>query len=509
MVGKKEEILELLNPDERKLLPYLKDKNTAKELAKKTGLEEVKILRSLQYLQNKDILKLDKGKKEIVRLDKNGIVYLKHGLPERRLLNILDENKIIGMKEAKEKSELSDNEFKAALGALKKKAMASIKNGKLNLEANKEEIRKKTLEENFLESLPLEMREVKEEKKLAYQKLKERKEIVEVEEKKEVTIKLTDIGKELKKEDLSKYKGMIEELTPKIISRGEWRGKKFRKYDLKSSVPKISGGKRHFVNQAKDYARKVWTEMGFEEMTSSLTQTGFWNFDALFQPQDHPAREMHDTFYIRDLKGELPDKEIVKNVKKAHEEGTGGSKGWEYEWKEEVAKKILLRTHTTCLSVQTLAKMKKEVRKRGKFFAIGKNFRNETVDWSHGFELNQTEGIVVDPDVNFKHLLGYLKQFAKKMGFEDVKFHPAYFPYTEPSVEGEVWNEDKGQWMEVFAAGIFRPEVTEALLGEPIPVLAWGPGFDRMILQLFEVKDLRELYSNDLNKLRKMKYLPR
>ena len=92
------------------------------------------------------------------------------------------------------------------------------------------------------------------------------------------------------------------------------------------------------------------------------------------------------------------------------------------------------------------------------------------------------------------------------MGFEKIRFTPAYFPYTEPSVEINVWHSEKKKWLELGGAGIFRPEVTIPLLGEAIPVLAWGPGFDRMIMDYYKIKDLRELYANNLTKLRKMKY---
>jgi len=143
---------------------------------------------------------------------------------------------------------------------------------------------------------------------------------------------------------------------------------------------------------------------------------------------------------------------------------------------------------------------------KGKFFAIGKCFRNETVDWGHLFEFNQTEGIVIDKDANFRHLLGYLKEFFKKMGFEKVRFVPSYFPYTEPSVEIYAYHSGKKVWMEVGGAGIFRPEVVVPLLGRFIPVLAWGPGFDRALMEYYGIKDIRELYENDITKLRKMKF---
>jgi phenylalanyl-tRNA synthetase alpha chain len=137
-----------------------------------------------------------------------------------------------------------------------------------------------------------------------------------------------------------------------------------------------------------------------------------------------------------------------------------------------------------------------------KFFSIGKVFRNETVDWKHGFEFYQTEGIVVDPDANLRHLLGYLKEFYEKMGFEKVKFVPSFFPYTEPSVEVQVFHPERKEWIELGGAGIFRPELTIPLFGEPIPVLAWGQGFDRIIMDYYKIKDLREMYSNDLKILR-------
>jgi phenylalanyl-tRNA synthetase alpha chain len=298
---------------------------------------------------------------------------------------------------------------------------------------------------------------------------------------------------------------MIEQLTSDIIKKeSNWKGKVFRRYDVTSPVPEIYGGKRHFVNQAVDYGRKIWTEMGFKEMSGDLIQSSFWNFDALFTAQDHPVREMQDTFFIN-KKSELPDKKIVSKVKESHEKGIPGSKGWNYVWNEEEAKRLVLRTHTTCLSSQTLSKLKKE-ELPAKFFALGTTFRNETVDWSHGFEFLQTEGIVVDKNANFRHLLGYLKEFFRKMGFEKIRLRPSYFPYTEPSVEIDVFHPEKKIWFELGGAGIFRPEVTIPLLGENIPVLAWGPRFSRMFMDYYRIKDLRDVYKNDLTQLRKMRF---
>ena len=500
-----EKIIETLNPDEKIILPYLKEKTLTK-ISEKSGLDKTKVLRALQYLSNKGVLQLETKKEVIVDLDENGVVYLKNGLPERQLLNLLDEKRVIEIDKVKELTKLSDNEVKAGIGALKKKALIDISKGKIILKAKKEEVVKKSLEEQFLESLPLKFSELKPEQKFAFENLKKRKEIIKLEERKEVLVKLSELGEKLVGIDLEEYKDLIEVVTPELIKSKKWQGKKFRRYDIKSKVPEIYGGKRHFVNQAIEYAKKIWLEMGFQEMTSTLTQTGFWNFDALFTPQDHPVREMHDTFYIKDIKGKLPDKKLIKAVKEAHESGVDKSKGWQYSWSEEEASRVILRTHTTSLSARTLASLRNLKNKKGKFFAIGKCFRNETVDWSHEFEFNQTEGIVVDEKANFKHLLGYLKEFFKKMGFEKIRFAPAYFPYTEPSVEISAWNPERKVWLELGGAGIFRPEVVIPLLGEYVPVLAWGPGFDRILMDYYNIKDLRELYQNNITKLRKIKF---
>jgi len=119
-------------------------------------------------------------------------------------------------------------------------------------------------------------------------------------------------------------------------------------------------------------------------MSGDLIQTSFWNFDALFTAQDHPVREMQDTFFIKDVNGKLPDKKTINKVKQAHEKGVDNSKGWNYEWQEEDSKRVVLRTHTTCLSAKTLANLDLK-NLPAKFFSVGKCFRNETVDWSHGF----------------------------------------------------------------------------------------------------------------------------
>jgi len=496
-------LTESLSPHERKILPFLEEKNIS-EICKKSNLDKTSVMRALSYLENKKILKVEFEKRKIIEIGVNGALYKKKGLPERRLINLLAEKRIISLNEAKKQSKLSNDEFKASLGVLKKKAMINLKNGKIILNSSKEEISKKTQEEIFIENIPIEKNILSPEQNYALNLLEKRKNIIEIREEKKAKINLTEIGKKIISSKIQNN-NLIEQITPEMLKKETlWKNKKFRRYDLSSSVPEIYGGKKHFVNQAIEYVRKIWLEMGFKEMQGSIIQKSFWNFDALFTAQDHPVREMQDTFFIN-KKEKIQEKELIKKIKQAHEKGIDKSKGWNYLWSEEEAEKLVLRTHTTCLSAQTLYNLKKQEIPI-KFFSIGKCFRNETVDWSHGFEFYQTEGIVVDKNVTFLDLLGYLKEFYNKMGFEKIRFTPAYFPYTEPSVEVNVWHPEKKVWLELGGAGILRPEVTIPLLGEDIPVLAWGQGFDRIIMDYYKIKDLRELYKNNLSQLRKTKF---
>jgi len=494
-----ENISDSLSPIERKIVPHLN--LPIEEIIEKSGLDKTSVLRALKFLENKNLAKLKHERKTIVNLGVNGIYYKKNHLPERKLLTLLETKTHFPLDEAKKLSKLSDNEFKVSLGVLKKKALIALSNGKISLSASKEEVVKKFPEEKLLEILPTEKDKLDPEEKFALDNLQNRKNIVEVSEEKTVTFSLTESGKQIAGKEIKSE--LLEEITTELI-KAPPKGKKFRKYDIKANVPQIYGGKKHFVNQSIEYAKKIWLELGFKEMEGTLSETSFWNFDALFTAQDHPVRDLHDTYFIKDISGELPKKSLTDKVRKAHEQGTSGSKGWQYSWSEDNAKKIVLRTHTTCLSARTLSNLKKE-EIPAKFFAVGKCFRNETVDWSHGFEFNQTEGIVVDKNTNFRHLLGYLKEFFQKMGFKNIKFTPAYFPYTEPSVEILAFHPEKKVWLELGGAGIFRPEVVIPLLGEYVPVLAWGPGFDRILTDYYKINDLRELYKNDIKALRERK----
>lgn len=502
-----DKILAALHPLERRVLPFLDKVNSLEGLVKETGLKEVEVMRALQWLQNKNIVVLKEELREQIEVGKNGVEYLKKGLPEARLLKVIKLN-AVGLEDARKKSGLSKDEFNIALGVLQKRAAIFITKGdglKIKLlDSGKRLLERGFLEEIFLKkAFPLDVKGLTEEERFSYNELKKRKEIIRAVTIKSKTANLTDIGREIIRTGLIGG-DFIDRLTPELLRTGKWKGKKFRRYDVSINVPRIFGGRRHFVNQAADYIKGIWIELGFREMEGNIIQTAFWDMDALFVPQDHPVREVQDTFYLKEPKyGELPL--ISKKVKAVHENGSDtGSTGWQYCWDEKAAKENLLRTHTTVLSARTIAALKKEDLP-AKFFSVGKVFRNETLDWKHLFEFYQVEGIVVDPNTNFRGLIAYLKEFFGKMGYKDVRIRPAHFPYTEPSAEIEVLHPKANQWIELGGCGIFRPEVVKPLIGEDIPVLAWGFGLERIITPYYNIADLRDIYRNDLKQLREMK----
>ena len=290
---------------------------------------------------------------------------------------------------------------------------------------------------------------------------------------------------------------LLEKKAVKSVSVA-WTGKPFKAgesgFDVNVPAANAPVGKNHPITKMARKMRSIMLELGFQEMDGSIIESSFWNFDALFQPQDHPARELADTFY---LKGESPlpqDKDLVERVKRAHEEG------WKYRWDPKEAMKSVLRTHTTALSARYVAQIRD--RKPRKYFAIGRVYRNEATDYKHLAEFHQVEGIIAWENAKFTDLLGVLQEFYSRLGFRKIRFRPSFFPYTEPSLEIEVYFEKKKQWLELGGAGIFRPEVSEPLAGI-YPVLAWGLSLERPLMLMLDLEDIRTFYRNDLEFLTK------
>ncbi len=294
--------------------------------------------------------------------------------------------------------------------------------------------------------------------------------------------------------------GRVERLTPDLLTTGRWRGKELRPIDVRASAPRFYPGRRHPVNEFIEEVKEAYISMGFTEIGGSAIQPALWNFDALFTPQDHPGREMQDTFYLRSMEDDSIKREgVVDRIASTHEDGwRTGSKGWQYRWSTEEARRLVLRTHNTVLTVRALESAKEDLRT----FALGKVYRNENLDYKHLAEFHQMDGIIMGDGLNARHLMGFLTEFYRKLGMSEVKLWPSYFPYTEPSLQVVGYSDLAKDWIELGGSGVFRPEVTWPL-GVKKPVLAWGLGIERLILLRLGLDDLRVLYDNDLGWLRR------
>lgn len=315
------------------------------------------------------------------------------------------------------------------------------------------------------------------------------------------TLDITPAGRDALKR--SREMVTIGSITPEILASESWREARFRRYQVDIPPSRIHTGRLHPYRQFLDTVRKRFIALGFSEMRGSLAENEFWNNDALFMPQFHPARDIHDVYYLEEGASVAePDTAVVEKVVAAHENGGGtGSRGWNYSFSRSQSLQAIMRSQGTALSART---MSSDPEIPGKYFGIARCFRYDQVDATHLPDFFQVEGIVLGEDINLRHLLGLLKLFAEEIaGAEDYKFLPGYFPFTEPSVEMHIKHPHLG-WIEGGGAGLFRPEVCLPL-GVHVPVIAWGLGLDRMAMLALGLKDIRDLVTPDLNRLRGMK----
>jgi len=463
-----------LTLNEKRLLVALKETNSSdpETIAEYLNTTKDAVVQFAHLCDEKGLVTLKEDITSTCHLTEEGEEYKVSGLPERQVIDSFETK--IAMKDLR-KHPLA----KIAIGWMRRKGWIAINAGIVEktekISPGEDELSLQSLTGPGIPEL-IKRGLVKEEEKVTR--------TITITQK---GMALTDAGLNLREE--------TGRLTREEIISGEWKELSLRKYSVHKLPKTVFAGKKHPYQELIDEMRRVLLEMGFTEMSGSIIQSSFWNFDALFQPQDHPAREMQDTFFL-DLQEELP--KDFRAVQEIHESGGDtSSTGWGGEWKREKAEECVLRTHTTCLSIQHL---KENPEPPVKAFCIGRVYRRETIDPTHTPEFEQLEGIVMDKDVSFRHLMGFLKEFYRRMGFENVRFRPAYFPYTEPSVEPEVYVNGLG-WVELGGAGIFREEVTSPL-GVKYPVLAWGLGVSRVAMLKMGLKDLRELYRSDIDWVR-------
>jgi len=429
------------------------------------------------------------------KLTEEGKEYLKNGLPEKQLLKFLEIDKPMA-----EVVKLPNAQI--AIGWARKNKWIAIESGVVKLtEEGRKASKEKIPEEKALEEVDKKGESEAEIIKVLLSRnlIEEAKEAIK-EKKPSFWQKILSIFSKKKTEPKIIKSEEIAQLTPELIKTGEWKNIPFRKYDVNAPAPKIFAGKKQPYIQFIEDIKERLIGLGFQEMKGPLVETSFWNCDALFTPQDHPSKDIHDIFYLKNPTiGNLPDENLVSKVKATHEGGwITESTGWGGIWNKENASKLILRSHTTAVSARTLFKVGD---KPGKYFTIDRNFRPDVIDAKHLMEFDHCEGIVIGENLTFSHLLGFLKEVAETIGAKEVKFKSSYFPFTSPSCEMYI-KYPKFGWIEVGGAGMMRPEVLKPLGIEKSQVLAWGLGIGRLAMLKLGIEDIRMLYSDDLEWLR-------
>jgi phenylalanyl-tRNA synthetase alpha chain len=504
-------IIDGLSTPSKKVLLALKQFREADvvDIAAEAGLDQAAVMRAALTLAQHGLARMSELKLSVAELTSEGKEYARRGLPERRMLEALakvgpDPASVIA-----ERAGVTREQAYISLGWLRQKGWAEFttradRTVLAMTKAGEEALAHKFSDEVLLEKLAakrMSVDEIQAELKDVLEKLVERK-LVDVDEKIQRKLKLTELGEEALALGIE-IREEVTELTHELLVSGGWRNVEFRRYDINIPGAPVYPAKVHPQQQVIDELREILLEMGFVEIKSLLVESEFWNFDALFQAQDHPAREIHDSLSLsKPERAKLPAA-LLKRVAEAHEVGVAGSKGWGYKFNPEISARPVMCSQTTAATVRYLAtKPKPPV----KIFCIDRVYRHEKVDYKHLAEFYQAEGIVMAPKLTLRDMLGYLKQILLKMGLQKIRFRPGFFPYTEPSVEADGYFPEKGEWVELLGSGMFRPELLRPL-GIRYPVLAWGIGLSRLMMIKLGIEDIRDLFGNDLERLSKRRLI--
>ncbi|MBN2091087.1 phenylalanine--tRNA ligase subunit alpha [candidate division KSB1 bacterium] len=484
-------------------------RKAAHEIVAETGLDHPIVMGSLTYAEGEGWVKIEEEPREELVPAENIAEILNLGVPERQLLPLLIEKGKIPIREVAEICNVKNIPMNEVIKWGSQREWLNKDKGDLVVtEAGRKALSQKDADELALDlavkSSPFYLDSLKAagvDANRVKMLLDKRPVLAKIKPRTIRHIELTPAGKKVLSTDVKVIREK-NQLTSEDITNGDWSNIRLRKYDVTLAAEKVYPAKIHLMQKIIQQARKAFLEMGFTEIVHPMVESAFWNFDALFQPQDHPARDMQDTFYLaRPADAQLPAKEMIERVRQTHENGwETGSTGWGYNWNLERARQTVLRTHTTASSIRALALNPNPPRK---VFCVGKVFRNEAISYKHLPEFFQVDGIIIDEKANLATLLGTLTEFYRKMGFNRIKFKPGFFPYTEPSAEAFFYMESKKAWIELGGSGIFRPEVTRPF-GCNVPVLAWGLGLDRLAMMRYGLSDIRELYWSDLDRLKEV-----
>ena len=502
------------HPIERSLLQVLaaSDQISVEKIAQITNMNIDQVRRGIEWLKFKNLINIvDKSVTNILSYPEMDDIRVKE-LPERKLVKIIIEKgrknaqtgeHYISMKDLFKQAFLFDFDISVAFQhALRnkwieqRKASGEEKEIVLTGFADNLSAEEKLLQKlNYQKKVP--KSNLSQEELQALALLKKRPGYIIEKKEKSAEISLSTEGKQLISTIIHQPTMQERRLNPEMITSGSWRNAKFSPLDVESPVQSVYLGRKHPLTDVIDEIKEIFVGMGFTEIEGPILQSSFWNFDVLFTPQDHPAREMHDTFYVSGIKeNRIPSEDQIKKISEIHRIG------WNYEWNIEESKRLVLRTHTTPITINYLAEHKPE---ECRIFSIGRVFRNEKVSYKHLVEFNQVEGIVTDRNVTIRDLMGLQVEFYRKLGINKIKFWPTYFPYTEPSLQTMIYVEPLAKWIELFGMGIIRPEITSSV-GIKNPVLAWGGGLERIAMLRFGLNDVRDLYRNDLGWIRSVPF---
>ncbi len=497
-----------LRENEAKVLKTLQElggKASSAELARKSQLADSSVARAVLTLSNQGLIKEEIVKRTELRPTVEGKVCFERGLPERRVVEQFKPGTQMPIVEAVKRAGLGPEYVPIVAGWLSRKKWGTLdkKDGIVQVRVDEKPV--KDPDELLVEKVGLGsvlLEELPENLQASAQLLLKRS-ILEAKPRSDHAVEITQSG--LQAVPALGVLREVSSLTGEMITSGEWAWVKLRSYNVSSQVPPIRPGKYHPYLRFLRMVRRKLVALGFQEAIGPLVEPTFINCDCLYMPQDHPAREIHDLYYVKDPSSMSLAQwgETVDRVAKTHENGwKTGSTGWGYKYSRDEASKLILRSHGTALSVRTM--LSKDLRVPGKYFAIARCFRPEYLDRTHLIEFNQVEGIILDEKLNLRNLLGVLEMFAKEVaGADRVRFKPDYFPFTEPSVELQAYKSGFG-WIEFGGSGIFRPEVTEPL-GVKVPVLAWGLGIDRLYMMHKGIQDIRQIFTTDLDWIRQQR----
>src|SRR5947209_1255765 len=495
-----------ISQNEAKVLRTITDaavKFTPENLAKKGGLADSAVARAVLNLSQNQLVKEKVEKRTELSLTDEGRTFARLGLPERIiLLEVKNRGGRLSLKEALQSAKLAEKYGSIATGWISRKKWGTIEKSGPDLvivartdapiDDDEEILARLEKDTLILEEMPPGLKE-------AALRLTKRN-LIESRVRNDREVEITEAGRSIGTSASTQQE--VSSLTGDMIVSGEWERVKLRSYNVSSAVPRTFPGKYHPYLRFLRMVKRKLVALGFREAVGPLAETAFINCDCLYMPQDHPAREIHDLYYLKDpSRASLEEYgSLVDRVAQTHENGwKTGSTGWRYKFSRDEASKLILRSHGTALSIRTM--LSKDLQIPGKYFAIARCFRPDMLDKTHLTEFNQAEGIVLDPGLNLRNLLGILEMFAKEVaGADMVGFKPDYFLFTEPSVELQAYREGF-VWMEFGGSGIFRPEVTEPL-GVKVPVLAWGLGIDRLYMMSRKIQDIRQLFTSDLEWIR-------